>query len=215
MKTASAGTANARPLAKEPSHPAPASALAILRFPGPAEVLEVVDSLLLRISRSNLRTEKQLNECLEEPLHEFAPQVAVVSGERFRDLLFPWLEPAALRQTDEQLQALLQQLRVQERLSEAGVRFLMTVSGYTYQAPQSGLFGCGQICFGLSVGERKSELQAQLWDLSNRELVTGVAASATGHLIVGGFIIPGYFKPNTEKAVCADIARQIAPLLAR
>ena len=158
-------------------------------------------------------------QCLEHAIKEMYPHVSLMPPSVFRKLTFPWFETGVAPQDDRQMAEALKRRRVMHRLGELGVRHLV-VTDLTTAAPElGGPFNCaagmGVVgCFGVAVAERQSRITAQVWDVTTGDAVKAPhSAESKGTSWAAGFLIPVWRTAPTEEYACANMAKQLGPIL--
>ena len=156
---------------------------------------------------------KAFAECVQEELKEDLQYLKFVSGDRFREALFPWFEPNTSPKNIEELSTLLNQTLVKKRIESLGVELLIYVHGYTKTYdPRAG----GDIIALGVIGTRETDIRTTLWDLKEIVRVGDTDISFKG--TVGGgitiippfvFIIPAF----TESSACNETAKRISNCL--
>ena len=183
---------------------------------------QIIDSLKARhpenqyttatIFPTNLES-KEIAECIQGELKEDLQYLKFVSGERFREALFPWFEPNTAPQNIEELSTLLSKTLVQKRIESLGVELLIYVIGYTRSRDES----TGGSMIGMVVSsERETHIWTTVWDLNEIVRVGDTDISFKG-TVVGGFgLIPPFiyiWPAFTESKACSETAERISNCL--
>ena len=160
-------------------------------------------------------------ECLVRALEESYQYVSFMPDVTFRSTLFPWLEPGVEPEHGEPLTKLLKRPLVARRLSELGVRYLLSPMLITSAPGLSGPFMCGggmgaAGCFGVATAERRSTMTVKVWDLTTgNAMATPYFAESKGTSWAAGFVIPVWRTAPTEDEACRGVIKQMAGILAR
>ena len=131
---------------------------------------------------------KEFAECVQEELKEDLQYLKFVSGDKFREAMFPWFEPNTDPQNIEELSALLRKTLVQKRIESLGVEILIYVHGYTKTYDES--FGAEPGLGFLYSAERETHIWITLWDLKEIVRVGDTDISFKGTAGGGITIIP-------------------------
>ena len=160
------------------------------------------------------RESKEFAECVQEELKEDLQNLKFVSGDKFREALFPWFEPNTAPQNVEELSALLTKPLVKKRIESLGVELLIYVHGYTKTYDEStadaGMIGVG-VC-----STRETDIRTTLWDLKEIDRVGDTDISFKGTAGGGITIIPPFvfiIPAFTESNACKETARRISNCL--
>jgi hypothetical protein len=154
---------------------------------------------------------KEIAECIQGKLKEDLQYLKFVSGERFREALFPWFESNTAPQNIEELSALLSKTLVQKRIESLGVELLIYVIGYTRSRGES----TSGSMIGLVVSaERETHIWTTVWDLKEIVRVGDTDISFKGP-IGGGIIgiVPFVVLAFTESSACNETAKRISNCL--
>ena len=150
--------------------------------------------------------------CVQEKLESDFKYFKFIQGDKFREALFPWLEPNTTPKNIEELSTLLTKPLVKKQIESFGVELLIYMHGYTKEYDTS-------VHNFLAVGgssTRKTDIQTTLWDLKEIVHVGDLDISFEG--IVGGgitiippfvYIIPAF----TETKACNETANRISNCL--
>jgi hypothetical protein len=154
---------------------------------------------------------KKFAECIQEEIKEDLQYLKFVSGERFREALFPWFESNTAPQNIEELSALLSKTLVQKCIESLGVELLIYVIGYTRSRGES----TSGSMIGLVVSaERETHIWTTVWDLKEIVRVGDTDISFKGP-IGGGIIgiVPFVVLAFTESSACNETAKRISNCL--
>lgn len=160
-------------------------------------------------------TGKDIIHCMEQALRDEAPDLKIVSPEKFRNSLFPLFEPATAPRSAEDLAALMGKPMVTRRIAEFGVRYVVALRGQTksteetwgqvYGAGTRGGFAIG----GISV-DLETDLHATILDLKSARPVAEMEAWKSGHFKAGIFIfVPYLIASPTEAVTCKTLAQRV------
>jgi hypothetical protein len=154
---------------------------------------------------------KEIAECIQGKLKEDLQYLKFVSGERFREALFPWFESNTAPQNIEELSALLSKTLVQKRIESLGVELLIYVIGYTRSRGES---TSGNMIGLVVSAERETHIWTTVWDLKEIVRVGDTDISFKGP-IGGGIIgiVPFVVLAFTESSACNETAKRISNCL--
>ena len=157
------------------------------------------------------RESKEFAECVQEELKEDFQYLKFVSGDKFREALFPWFEPNTAPQNIEELSALLTKPLVKKRIESLGVELLIYVKGYTKNDVQGG--GAPMIAVG-GGGERETHIYTTVWDIKEIVRVGDTDISFQG-TVYGGIavVVPFAILAFTESSACKETAKRISNCL--
>jgi hypothetical protein len=77
--------------------------------------------------------DKKFAECVQNGLKKDFSKLTFISGDRFRDALYPWFEPSTAPREIAELSAILSKTLIREHIEALGVELLIYVHGDTYQ----------------------------------------------------------------------------------
>lgn len=159
-----------------------------------------------------------LIECVRTELAKgAAPGSAVMDTAEFQDAMFPWFELAHAPQSVEEMDRLLSRPKVQERIADLNVRYVisMAISTEADEFPGmlcgAGYAGAG--CLGVAWEGKRSQLNAIVWDLKTGGKAGGVSVSSSGESLSLGVIVPIVFIAYTEEDACEALAAELGELL--
>ena len=127
--------------------------------------IEASESVVIlgRRQASDYETRSQFVECVGEQMTQGESSVNVVSEQEFVDAMFPWFEPrtAPLRTRD--LERLMTEAVIADKMTEFGVRYIVWLDGTTEQTDRTGSISCtvgpgGAGCFGFGSWADNSSL---------------------------------------------------------
>jgi hypothetical protein len=153
--------------------------------------------------------------CVERRVQSLRPEQRIVSAAAFRDALFPWFEPGQIPDTPSDLQGLLARPRVQERLADLGIRYVLAIAGATRNDGDVGAVLCSAHgCLGLMWWDRQTDVVAIVWDL--RDVAKAdLRVTSAGTAILPAFVLPVPFVPLTETRACDQIGQRLGEVLWR
>ncbi len=170
--------------------------------------------ILGRRQGSTYETREEFVNCVGERVSRGSGAIRVIPEKEFVDSLFPWFEPrtAPLRTSD--LQALMEEPLVANKIEEYGVRYIVWVDGQTETTNRSGSISCavgpgGGGCFGFGSWEDDSNFDARVWDVSSFANVGTISTDATGQSYVPAVVVPIPLIARVEANACSSLATQL------
>ena len=156
--------------------------------------------------------------CLKEKLEkEFSGRVRIIDTTVFQNHLFPWFEPHCAPETIEELNELLSQRLVRERITSLGVRYLVNIAcssesdGFPGIICGAGYGGAG--CFGVGWENKKDRVYAIIFDVVEGVQSVTLSATASGKSVGFAFVLPILFLARTEADACKALASELGRLL--
>ena len=98
--------------------------------------------ILGRRQASDYETRSEFVECVGEGMNRGENPISIVPEQEFIDAMFPWFEPrtAPLRTRD--LERLMTEAVVSQKMTEFGVRYIVWLDGFTETTDRSGSISC-------------------------------------------------------------------------
>ena len=166
-------------------------------------------------------------DCVQNAIHRVCANLQFFPPEKFVDSLFPWFEPNTAPKNEEDLDALLKNRLVQERIDKLDVRYVITIGGQTSQSECEHviseddhfllkfLYGTLYLAIGSVVieADRRTNIYASVFDLEKAKLPLKAEShkDKTSRYAGVAFIIPLYIQPAiTETSACYEIGKTIA-----
>jgi hypothetical protein len=170
--------------------------------------------ILGRRQASDYETRSEFVECVGERMTRGENSISIVPEQEFVDAMFPWFEPrtAPLRTRD--LERLMTESVVSQRMTEFGVRYIVWLDGFTETTDRSGSISCtigpgGGGCFGFGSWEDDANFDARVWDVGSLTNVGTISTDATGQSYLPAFIIPIPLIARVEANACSRLAAQL------
>ena len=137
-----------------------------------------------------------------------------IPEKEFVDAMFPWFEPrtAPLRTRD--LERLMAEPVVADKMAEFGVRYMGWLDGFTETSGRTGTISCtvgpgGAGCFGFGSWEDDSTFDARVWDVASLQNVGTISTDATGQSYLPALVIPIPLIARVEANACVRLADQL------
>lgn len=170
--------------------------------------------ILGRRHASDYETRAEFVDCVGERMTTGNDALSVIPEKQFVDAMFPWFEPrtAPLRTRD--LERLMSEPVVAEKMAEFGVRYMVWLDGFTETSGRTGTISCtvgpgGAGCFGFGSWEDDSTFDARVWDVASLQNVGTISTDATGQSYVPALVIPIPLIARVEANACIRLADQL------
>ena len=170
--------------------------------------------ILGRRQARDFETKSDLVECVGKGMSQGENAISVVPEREFIDAMFPWFEPrtAPLRATD--LEQLLAEDVVAQKMNEFGIRYMVWVEGFTETTGRTGSISCtvgpgGGGCFGFGTWEDDANFDARVWDVNSLRNVGTINADATGQSYLPALVVPIPLIARVETNACNRLAAQL------
>jgi len=170
--------------------------------------------ILGRRHSSDYETRAEFVDCVGERMTTGSDALSVIPEKQFVDAMFPWFEPrtAPLRTRD--LERLMSEPVVADKMAEFGVRYMVWLDGFTETSGRTGTISCtvgpgGAGCFGFGSWEDDSMFDARVWDVASLQNVGTISTDATGQSYVPALVIPIPLIARVEANACIRLADQL------
>ena len=170
--------------------------------------------ILGRRHSSDYETRAEFVDCVGERMKTGSDALSVIPEKQFVDAMFPWFEPrtAPLRTRD--LERLMSEPVVADKMAEFGVRYMVWLDGFTETSGRTGTISCtvgpgGAGCFGFGSWEDDSTFDARVWDVALLQNVGTISTDATGQSYVPALVIPIPLIARVEANACIRLADQL------
>lgn len=170
--------------------------------------------ILGRRQASDYETRAEFVNCVGERMERGDGAITIIPEQEFVDAMFPWFEPrtAPLRTRD--LERLMAEEVVAQKMSEFGVRYIVWLDGFTETTDRSGSISCtvgpgGAGCFGFGSWEDDANFDARVWDVGSLTNVGTISTDATGQSYLPALVIPIPLIARVEANACSRLATQL------
>lgn len=170
--------------------------------------------ILGRRHSSDYETRAEFVDCVGERMTTGSDALSVIPEKQFVDAMFPWFEPrtAPLRTRD--LERLMSEPVVADKMAEFGVRYMVWLDGFTETSGRTGTISCtvgpgGAGCFGFGSWEDDSTFDARVWDVASLQNVGTISTDATGQSYVPALVIPIPLIARVEANACIRLGDQL------
>ena len=170
--------------------------------------------ILGRRQASDYETRSEFVQCVGDRMARGEGAINVVPEQEFVDAMFPWFEPrtAPLRMRD--LEQLMAENVVAEKMSEFGIRYIVWLDGFTETTERGGSISCtigpgGGGCFGFGTWEDDANFDARVWDVGSLTNVGTINTDATGQSYLPALVVPIPLIARVEANACSRLATQL------
>jgi hypothetical protein len=170
--------------------------------------------ILGRRQASDYETRSEFVECVGDRMARGDDALSVVPEQEFIDAMFPWFEPrtAPLRTRD--LEQLMAEDVVANKMNEFGIRYIVWVDGQTETTDRAGSISCtigpgGGGCFGFGTWEDDANFDARVWDVGSLTNVGTINADASGQSYLPALVVPIPLIARVEANACNRLASQL------
>jgi DNA polymerase III psi subunit len=156
--------------------------------------------------------EKQrLETCLIEEINDNGLSLQTVPLHDLRDQLYPWLSRSNYPQQLNELELIVMEPAVRERLQELGVQYILNWDGETTSSQSEGpLYMTPYGIIGYESADKTSVIKADLLAVEDGRVVTSFEILREGTDYTLGLVwFPVPFFEDTEEDACEEITRQI------
>jgi len=153
----------------------------------------------------------RLERCMLEQIEDNELSLKPILQGDLRDQLYPWLSRSNYPEELNDLESIIRQPAVRERLRELGIRYVLSWDGETVQSLFTGPFyvtAYGVI--GYESADKVSTIRVDLLAVEDGRIVTSFESAREGtDTVLGLVLVPVPISEDTEGAVCEEITRQI------
>ncbi len=170
--------------------------------------------ILGRRHASDYETEPDFVTCVGQYVASRDPSVTVIGELEFLNALYPWFEPRTAPMHPQDIERLLAQKPVQEKMAALKVEYMIWLDGSTVRSGGSGSMACSLGgCFGFGTWTQDSNYEATIWDFTDRAEVGHVNTSATGQSYLPAVIVPIPIIAPVQGTACDGIGEQLLAFL--
>ncbi len=170
--------------------------------------------VLGRRQASDYETRSEFVECVGDRMGRGDNAIRIVPEQEFVDAMFPWFEPRTAPLRTQDLEKLMAEQVVAEKMGDFGIRYIVWVDGFTETSGRSGSISCtvgpgGAGCFGFGTWEDDSNFDARIWDVGSLTNVGTINTDATGQSYLPALVIPIPLIARVEANACSRLADQL------
>jgi hypothetical protein len=170
--------------------------------------------ILGRRHASDYETEPDFVNCIGDHIASGDNSINVLGELEFLNALYPWFEPRTAPLHAQDIEKLLQQKPVADKLAALKIEYIIWVDGSTERTGGSGSMTCSLGgCFGFGTWGHDSNYEATIWDFTDRAEVGHVNTSASGQSYMPAVIIPIPILAPVQGTACDGIGDQMLEFL--
>ncbi|TGD75866.1 hypothetical protein E4634_02370 [Mangrovimicrobium sediminis] len=174
--------------------------------------------ILGRRHAADYETEPDFIECLGDYITDRDPGVRVIGELDFINALYPWFEPRTAPLHPQDIDRLLQQQVVAQRMRELNTGYMIWIDGNTVSSDAGGSMACAVGpgiggCFGFGTWSNDAEYEATIWDLTGQSEVGRVNTTATGQSYMPAVIVPIPIIAPVQGTACDSLGAQLLQFL--
>lgn len=165
---------------------------------------------VLSINQSSM----DFSECVLKGMHRANRKLTFVDSQEFRDTFFPWFEPGTAPEKADDLVLLLNKPLVQEKITQLGLRYVISVSGTTDESGWDHDIGAGGYIILIWGGHGKkyyhTTITTKIWDLEKPTSSSNFSVEKSGNSYYFCLIIPIFYIPSTaESHACKEMGEKL------
>jgi hypothetical protein len=170
--------------------------------------------ILGRRQASDYETRAEFVDCVGDRMNQGSGAISVIPEQEFVDAMFPWFEPRTAPLRTQDLEKLMAEQVVADKMDEFGVRYIVWLDGFTKTTDRSGSISCtvgpgGAGCFGFGSWEDDANFDARVWDVGTFSNVGTISTDATGQSYIPALVIPIPLVARVEANACSRLADQL------
>jgi hypothetical protein len=144
--------------------------------------------------------------------------IQVIGELEFINALYPWFEPRTAPLHPQDIERLMLQEPVAQKMDELKTEYMIWIDGATVRGDSSGSMTCaigpgGGGCFGFGTWSDDANYEATIWDFTDRVEVGRINTSATGQSYMPAVIIPIPIIAPVQGTACDGIGDQLLEFL--
>ena len=170
--------------------------------------------ILGRRHSSDYETRAEFVDCVGKRMTTGNDSISVIPEKEFVDAMFPWFEPRTAPLRTQDLERLMAEPLVADKIAQFGVRYMVWLDGFTETSGRTGSISCtvgpgGAGCFGFGSWEDDSTFDARVWDIASLQNVGTISTDATGQSYLPALVIPIPLIARVEANACVRLADQL------
>jgi hypothetical protein len=170
--------------------------------------------ILGRRHGNDYETEPDFVRCVGEHIASYDNSITVIGELEFINTLYPWFEPRTAPLHPEDIDRLLAQKPVAEKLEALKVEYMIWLDGSTVRSGGAGSMACSLGgCFGFGTWAHDANYEATIWDFTDQAAVGHVNTSASGQSYMPAVIIPIPIIAPVQGTACDGIGDQLLEFL--
>jgi hypothetical protein len=165
---------------------------------------------VLSINQSSV----DLSECVLKGMHRANRKLTFVDSQEFKDTFFPWFEPGTAPEKVDDLVLLLNKPLVQEKITQLGLRYVISVSGTTDVSSWDHDIEVGGYIIPIWGGHGTryylTTITTKIWDLEDPASSSNFSVWKSGNSYYFCLIIPLFYIPSTaESHACKEMGEKL------
>jgi len=174
--------------------------------------------ILGRRHASDYETEPDFIECVGDHIASRDKSITVIGELEFINALYPWFEPRTAPLRPEDIDRLLLQEPVAQKMVSLKTEYMIWIDGSTIRTDSAGSMTCGigpggAGCFGFGTWGNNSDYEATIWDFTDKAEVGRVSTTASGQSYMPAVIVPIPIIAPVQGTACDGIADQLLEFL--
>lgn len=174
--------------------------------------------ILGRRHASDYDTEPGFIECVGDHIASRDKDIRVIGELEFINALYPWFEPRTAPLHPRDINRLLLQEPVAQKLIELKTKYMIWIDGSTERTNSSGSLACGvgpggAGCFGFGTWGDEANYEAVIWDFTDRAEVGRISTTASGQSYMPAVVIPIPIIAPVQGTACDGIGDQLLEFL--
>ena len=170
--------------------------------------------ILGRRHGNDYETEPDFVRCVGEHIASYDNSITVIGELEFINTLYPWFEPRTAPLHPKDIDRLLAQKPVAEKLEALKVEYMIWLDGSTVRSGGAGSMACSLGgCFGFGTWAHDANYEATIWDFTDQAAVGHVNTSASGQSYMPAVIIPIPIIAPVQGTACDGIGDQLLEFL--
>jgi hypothetical protein len=174
--------------------------------------------ILGRRHAPDYETEPGFIDCIGKHISRRDASIEVMGELEFINQLYPWFEPRTAPLYPADIETLLQQRPVAEKMAELKTEYMIWIDGRTERSDTSGSITCaigpgGGGCFGFGTWSNDANYEAVIWDFTDRAEVGRVATNTSGQSYMPALVVPIPIIAPVQGTACDGIGEQLLQFL--
>lgn len=174
--------------------------------------------ILGRRHAADYETEPDFIQCVGKHISSRDESIEVMGELEFINALYPWFEPRTAPLRPQDIERLMQQKPVADKMAELKTEYMIWIDGKTIRSDSAGSMTCGigpggAGCFGFGTWSNDSDYEAVIWDFTDRIEVGRVNTTATGQSYMPAVVVPIPIIAPVQGTACDGIGDQLLEFL--
>ncbi len=174
--------------------------------------------ILGRRHASDYETEPDFVECVGEHITDGDGSIHIIGELEFLNTFYPWFEPRTAPLQVADLDRLLRQPPVAQKLAALNTEYMIWLDGSTERTSSAGSMTCGigpggGGCFGFGTWGDDANYEATIWDFTDKAEVGRISTTASGQSYMPAVVIPIPIIAPVQGTACDGIGDQLLQFL--